>query len=360
MSPVLKQPPPKEYVCLSDDPAFASVDFVDLPYAASSSVFVGQTAKLVRVLSAVLDQVDILHTGVAGWPFPYGWLAIPLAKRKNKPVVVLVESAFWRTSGKESPTLKQRLRGLVSERLNRLCVNAADLAIFTQPEYRDALLTRPGKQGHVIQASWIDTDQILETDRAAKAWEDKLSDPEAPLRLLFAGRLLPEKGVKVLLDTALLLQERGLRAEITIIGEGDLKAECREAAERLQDTVRLLVRDPIPYEGGFMDLLGEQHAVLVPGISDEQPRIVYDAYSQAVPVLASRTAGLEACVTDKQTGRLVTPGAPGALAEMIQWASANRQNLRVMGIRALERARQFTHETMHQRRHELILEMLNG
>ncbi len=358
VSPLQEPPIPAGYVCLNDDPNFAGVTYVDLPYARSSLTFFGQLFTLLRIFNALLNQTDILHTGVAGWPFPYGWLAIPLAKWKKKYVVVIVESAFWRTSGSQTATLKQRIREAFSERINRFCLNAADLAIFTQPEYRDTLLTRKGKTGHVVQASWIDAAQVLSTDQASAAWTKKTTAGHGPLQVLFAGRLLPEKGVRVLLDAARRLADNGTNAELTIIGEGELKNACREEAARMTGSLRISVRDPIPYESGFMELLAAQHAVLVPSLSDEQPRIVYDAYSQAVPVLASRTPGLEACVTEGQTGRFAVPGDPAELAALLSWAAENKEELRNMGMLALERARNFTHETMHEIRHKLLRDML--
>ncbi len=358
VSPLLEAPVPADYVCLEEDPVFSGATYVDLPYARSSIAFIAQTFRLLTIFNTFLNQTDILHAGVAGWPFPYGWLAIPMAKWKKKYVVVVVESAFWRTSGTQDPTLRQRVREFFSERINRWCVNAADLAVFTQPEYRDALLTKKGKTGHVVQASWIDAAQVATEDQAHAAWEAKLEDHTAPLRLLFAGRLLPEKGVNVLLESAAKLRDSTRPITITIIGEGALKNACQEAAANLPGPVRLEVLDPVPYEDGFMDLLAQQHAVLVPSLSDEQPRIVYDAYSQAVPILASLTPGLEACVIAGETGRFVPPGDADALTALLAWAEAHREQLRNMGMRALESARGYTHETMHDIRHKLLLEML--
>ena len=67
--------------------------------------------------------------------------------------------------------------------------------------------------------------------------------------------------------------------------------------------------------------------MLVPNLGDEQPRIVYDAYSQAVPVLASATPGLKACVEEGVTGRFFAPGSPSELAQQV--GPAARQDARL-------------------------------
>jgi len=59
------------------------------------------------------------------------------------------------------------------------------------------------------------------------------------------------------------------------------------------------------------------------------------------------------------TGRLLPPGNPTALAETLIWASKNRPLLRVMGLAALKKCRQFTHKGMHSRRHEVLSRALS-
>ena len=98
--------------------------------------------------------------------------------------------------------------------------------------------------------------------------------------------------------------------------------------------------------------------MLVPSLADEQPRIVYDAFSQALPVLASATPGLQACVSDGVDGRLFRPADPDALADAVRWAAADADALQQMGLAALATARAMTHQEMHRRRHVLIARTL--
>ena len=114
----------------------------------------------------------------------------------------------------------------------------------------------------------------------------------------------------------------------------------------------------VAYGGEFKKMIRGYHAVVVPSITDEQPRIVYDAYSQAVPVLGSNTDGLRACVVEQKTGRLVTPDDPIALAKLLQWSSENIDKLENMGLAALGIARNLTHQKMHKRRWELLQNLL--
>jgi glycosyltransferase involved in cell wall biosynthesis len=100
--------------------------------------------------------------------------------------------------------------------------------------------------------------------------------------------------------------------------------------------------------------------VAVPSLSDEQPRVPYDCFSQAVPVVGSDTPGILQCVTDGRDGKIVPAGDAQALADAIAWAAADRAAVRDLGIAALDTARELTHDKMHSRRAEIILAARRG
>src|SRR5207237_3922351 len=102
------------------------------------------------------------------------------------------------------------------------------------------------------------------------------------------------------------------------------------------------------YGKPFLDLLGGFDAILVPSLSDEQPRLIFDAFSQAVPVLGSDTGGICEVVRDQMNGKIYRRGDTAALAATLHWASGNRQALEAMGMNALNDCEHFTHRAMHQ------------
>lgn len=124
-----------------------------------------------------------------------------------------------------------------------------------------------------------------------REWMDKLADPSAPPAVLFAGRLTHDKGVEVLLEAIRLLRSRGRRVGVDIIGDGPPRDVCKGTAT-LAGTSAVKVLDPVPYGDPFFALLQRYHAVVVPSLGQEQPRILFDAFSQAVPVIASGTDGI--------------------------------------------------------------------
>jgi len=337
-----------------NQPPFHGVQFVDLPASLSYGAAIVNTPRWLAKLWRAVRRTEILHTGFAGWPVCDGWLAVPLAKMLGKFVVTNVESTSWRTSD-PGAAWSIRIRGFVMERLTRFCVRIADLRLFTSGSYAREFLPPGAPRCHVVPATWIDEQWILGEEQADAAWEAK----QGTVRLLFAGRLIPDKGVGVLLEA--MGQAAAARAEldVTIMGAGPLRDTLAGLAQECQGPVGVRFLDPIPYGNPFLEFVSGQDAVLVPSLSDEQPRIIFDAASQALPVIGSATGGISEIVEAEVTGRLLPASNATALAETLIWASKNRLLLRAMGMAALKKCRQFTHKGMHLRRHEILRRALS-
>jgi len=342
-SPLRRTPPPSGAKCLSIDPRFAGVHYVDLPPSDSELSGLINWPRTFWVLWRAIGKARIVHAGVADWPIPTGWSATIAARLRRRPLLINIESAFWRVP--RNASVVKRVRAWFWETVNRWCVRHATLPLFTHHEYARQMLRDPGR-GHVLQASWIDEENILDEPSAARIWDEKQGNDR--LLLLYAGRLIADKGVPKLLDA---MKDLNTAVQVDFIGAGVLAEKIAEAA-RHGDRVRLL--EPVPYGPEFFGLLKRYNAIIVPSLSDEQPRIVYDAYSQAVPVLGTRTPGIEACVIDGETGYLAPAGSVTGLRDLLQRADADRPALRRMGLQALSRAREYTHHEMHRRRWHLL------
>ena len=137
-------------------------------------------------------------------------------------------------------------------------------------------------------------------------------------RLLFVGRLVPKKGVDVLLDALPAVPS----ARLTVLGDGP-EAEplaCRARALDLTDRVEFRGRQPAE------EVLGELRramAVVIPsrvelnGDQDGTPVVLAEAMAAGVPVVASALGGLDEQVRDGVTGLLVPPGDAPALAHAL-------------------------------------------
>jgi glycosyltransferase involved in cell wall biosynthesis len=341
----------------ADEHGFA---FVKIAYRQRSLLALFDAPLVAWQLWRLVGRSDFVHSLYGQWwPLDTPYLTNLITWLRGKCLMVNVEASPWRVARGEQASLLRRWQAAVVEALNRWTISLADIAFFTHEGYLRDLMPQHAERGHVIHASWID-EAIVLSDAAAQArWQARQGDAAPLLRLLFAGRLQEDKGLHVLFEALRQLRREGrIRVQLSIIGAGELEGACREQAQLSDDRVQLEVLDPVAYGEPFFALLRRFDAVLVPSLADEQPRIVYDAYSQALPVLASATPGLQTCVTDGVNGRLFAPADAQALADTVQWAADHPAELQRLGLAALDTARATTHQGMHRRRHALIARVL--
>ncbi|MCC3407418.1 MAG: glycosyltransferase [Microcoleus sp. PH2017_10_PVI_O_A] len=351
--------PPENTIKVDSETSFADAKFIDLPSPNSYAQAILMLPATVAQLWGAIARTDIVHSAVAGWPIPMGWLVTPIAIIQRKKHAIVVESAPWRLQPGTTPNIKARIIAQIYERLNRWCINRADLTIFTQAEYQESLLTKKHKKSYIINASWIDKENIISEAGATQIWQEKRSQSPQKIKFLFAGRLHPSKGVLILLEAMKILDNENMTVELDILGEGELLSNCKAASNQMQKSAKINILGTIPYGPKFFDLLQQYHAIVVPSISDEQPRIVYDAYSQALPVLANNTAGLRDCIENGITGSIANCNDPIALANFLKQSAENLNLLQNMGIAALKKAHSLTHQEIHRQRWQLLLKMLD-
>jgi glycosyltransferase involved in cell wall biosynthesis len=329
----------------------ARLTLVPLPPRSSRIRALAQLPGTFWTLWRAIGQTEIVHTGIAGWPYPLGWLASPIAKLRRKKLLIIVESAPWRATAKATSAMQvqKRLETSVYEHLARFWCSRTDLSFYTQPVYLDEFHGNGKGPAYVAPATWVNAEDVLDDAKAKLLWDAKMLEP---VRFLFAGRLVAEKGVEVLLDAVAKLAAAGVRGGVDVIGEGPLR-DAVIAAER-GGPFGLKYFEPVAYGAPFLSFLQQHHAIVVPSLSDEQPRIVFDAAARAVPVLASDTNGLRPHIENDRTGRLVPPGDAAALAAAMAAWIKDPTALRGFAVEALSGVRSKTHRAMHAKRSQII------
>ena len=354
--PVKSGTPPADFVSASTHPELAALKVEPMRVDHGWLSVLKNLVPNFLTVAAAVEHSEVLHSGAAGWPFPPSYYLLALRPFKRRKWVFLVESTFWHLTEYEKPTLRRVLVSYASRFLVRRCVAAADVRIFTSAGYRDFLLP-PGKRGYVNNATWINREHCASFTDAQARWQATLTGRQHA-HFIFPARLIPQKGVEVLKDAIRMLNQRRVGLAVDFMGSGGLEDSCREFAEREQGTVRLRFLESVPYGPEFFATLAAYDAVLVPNLSDEQPRIPFDAFSQGVPVIASDTIGVREVVEDGLTGFLCPAGDARELAAMLEHHAKAREGLRDAGLRALQRVRERTHAAMHLERFTILREAL--
>ena len=318
-----------------DPPNGAKFSVISLPQMES---FVQTLLKLpifMHRLWSGIGRVEIVHSGIVGWPFPLGLLANPIVLLHRKKLLLVVESAPGRQPGNISRNLANKFRGAVTEFLGRFYVNRAGIVFFTQPPYQDTLMTNGSCQSHVVAATWINGDEVLTDNKVDALWEAKKISQCNEVRYLFASRLTEQKGVRVLLDALHLLDQSGTRFAVDVIGDGVPWQECINAKSTLTN-IKFNVLEPVPYGQPFFELVRRYHSLNVPTISDGQPRIIFDANSQGVSIIAFETDGTRPFVKNLETGWLVAIVGAKALADQLRSCTEAPHSFQIFGSNSVK------------------------
>jgi glycosyltransferase involved in cell wall biosynthesis len=156
--------------------------------------------------------------------------------------------------------------------------------------------------------------------------------PLAP-RLVCVGRLGPEKGQLLLVRAAAILRDRGIAAEIVLVGDGPSRRDIEEEAARLG------VRDRIRLEGwqGSSQVrrsIEESRALVLPSLAEGIPVVLMEALALRRPVISTYVGGIPELVRPGENGWLVPAGSVEELARALAEAlRAPPEELDRMGSR---------------------------
>ena len=165
--------------------------------------------------------------------------------------------------------------------------------------------------------------------------------PPGPPRVMFMGRVIPDKGADVLLRA--VAQLNGADLEVMIVGRPGFAADAplsdherhlRALAARSRAAVRFQTFVP---RAELPALLRTADVFVVPSRwPDPSPLTVGEALATGLPVIASRIGGIPEAVGD--AGILVPPDDPAALAGALRGLIDDRARRAAMGLAARARA----------------------
>ncbi len=140
-----------------------------------------------------------------------------------------------------------------------------------------------------------------------------------PRRLLAVGRLAKDKGFAFLLRAVRLLQDRGLEAEVEIVGDGPEGGALRALAGDLGIAHRVRFRGWLKF-AEVQQAMSQATVLVHPSdrLGDGLPNVLREAMALGTPVIASRVAGIPEALDDGRCGLLVPSGDLGALADAIE------------------------------------------
>ncbi|MEW6230219.1 MAG: glycogen synthase, partial [Bacillota bacterium] len=238
--------------------------------------------------------------------------------------------------------------------MERTGVIASDRVIAVSKGMKDDILkcyTIPEDRIRVIY-NGIDLDEYrpVETDAARRDYG--IGDDY----VLFVGRMSRQKGIVHLLDAVPCLP-RDVQV-VLCAGAPDTEEIEREVMERVAGKTNIvLIREMVP-KHKLIELYTHARVFCCPSIYEPFGIINLEAMACETPVVASAVGGIVEVVVNGETGFLVEPGDPQALAHAINTLLQNENLARSFGKAGRRRAEQhFSWESIARQTRALYREV---
>jgi glycosyltransferase involved in cell wall biosynthesis len=146
--------------------------------------------------------------------------------------------------------------------------------------------------------------------------------------LVHVGRLEPQKGHRVLLDSLVAVRYVLPDVKLLIVGDGRLRTELREQVRSLQLNDAVIFtgsRENVAYFYSAADL------VVLPSLWEGLPLTAIEAGAMQKPIVATAVDGTPEVVQHGTTGLLVPPADARSLSDAILQLIGNRDLREQMG-----------------------------
>lgn len=294
-----------------------------LPFIASESI---NLRRLIR-----RHRPDVLHVH---WLLPQG-LAALLVGRKVPWVVSTLGGDVY------------AFRGWLARRLKHAILRRAAAVTAYNADMRDRLVALGADEATTHVQSF---GAEIGTIRQLVGRDER----RIPGRILFVGRLVEKKGVAVLLEAVRRLPA-DLEWSLEIVGDGPLRDQLQSAAADLNVSFTgagsraqvacayarssLVVVPSVPAESGDQDGL---------------PTVLLEAMGCGLAVVGSDLPGINEAIVDGETGLLVPPNDPDALAAALVRLLTDDQLRARLAEAAQVRSEAFTVEACAERLVEIV------
>jgi N-acetyl-alpha-D-glucosaminyl L-malate synthase BshA len=265
------------------------------------------------LVDAAREGLDVVHAHYALPNAASAVVARTILRGRGEPVPRLVTTLHgtdvttlgvdpaWREvvrhTAFESDALTVPSRWLRDQVVQHLGVDPARVAVIPNFVDTEAYLPRPGDLRHLFPD--------------LPGWGATTSRP----RILFHGsnfRALKRVGDIV---RALSLVVREHNVGLVLVGDGPERPAVQALIDELGLAPRVRLLGPLLH---FEDLLARADLFLLPSETESFGLAALEALASGVPVVASAVGGVGEVVDHGETGLLVPPGEPGALATAVE------------------------------------------
>ena len=238
---------------------------------------------------------------IAFWAHPDGEAAVRAARVMGVPSVVIVGGSDVLLLAKNA-SRRRCVRNVLSR---------ADAVVTVNCDLRDKVIELgiPGEKVHVW-ARGIDTSLFTSGDRLQA--RRRLGIPVMRPSLVWVGRMVPVKGLDVLLESCALLRDRGVDYHLYLVGDGPLRRQLMARTEAHCLSAHITFVGPKLHEE-LPDWYRAADLTVLPSRSEGLPNVLRESLACGTPFVASDVGGIHQ-IADPDSSLLVPSEDPLSLA----------------------------------------------
>lgn len=231
---------------------------------------------------------------------------------------------------------RARWRNLVYGLVERRYLRTVDAFVYNSETTKHTVERRIGPTNGIVAPPAGDRfDVALDSSEVRdRAHED------GPLRLVFVGTIIPRKGLATLIRALARLPDGTWTLDV--VGDRSTDRAYVDRVGRLiekQGLESAVTLHGRLSDGALADVLADSQLLAVPSTYEGYGIVYLEGMAFGLPALATTAGGAGEIVTDGETGVLVPPADPDAIATAIQPLLDDRDRLAAMSQAALDRYR---------------------
>lgn len=270
------------------------------------------------------------------YDFCFAWSAIPAGITAMMLKKVFGLRYLVRVSGPDIPGFENRYKWIYP------IITPSIRSVWTEAE---VVVTKCVKEQEMIRSihRGVRTRIIPNgVDIGAYSASD-LMNRQGPFRILCVGRLIERKGQKFLIEALKRLQDGGAKVLLNLVGTGDSLSSYKELARSLGVEQLVQFHGYVPHDE-IASCYAAADVFVLPSYNEGMSVASLEAMAAGLPIIATRTGGMDELIDDGVNGYLINWGDIESLTALLLRLIKDRSLTHRMGMASRSRAARFSWE----------------
>lgn len=257
------------------------------------------------------------------WVHPDGEAVIRTARQIGVPAIVMTGGSDVLLLARE-PARRRRMQHVLHN---------ADAVVAVSRDLATHLVELGVHSEKVtLMSRGVDCERFSPGDRAMA--RQRLGLPVNGRMLLWVGRMVPVKGIDVLIESCRLLHGRRADFRLDLVGDGPLRPTIESAIAAAGLGAVVSVVGSVAHDK-LADWYRSADLTVLSSHSEGIPNVLRESLACGTPFVASRVGGVPE-LAGERTGWLVPPGDPAALADALDAALNRPQSAKSESLLAVD------------------------